>query len=164
MISPRKLEALRNLAERPGTEAEGRLAREILARLESSSSEESLGEILGRFGLPTHWKCACGSNVGVGEKCNNQFMHSFIQQNIRDRFKKGDRVYYNRWAYEINDPAVVTGYVKPAKEIGDHPWAWIRLKFDLLKNSRAVPIYSNRGWNLSHEPLPEALARILSRP
>lgn len=41
----RKLQALRNLAERPGTEAEGKVAREMLDRLEPkvkpASSEET---------------------------------------------------------------------------------------------------------------------------
>lgn len=37
-MTARKLQALRNLAERPGTPAEGELAREILARLEAKQS------------------------------------------------------------------------------------------------------------------------------
>lgn len=39
-MNNRKLQALRNLAERPGTESEGKLAREILDRLERKLPED----------------------------------------------------------------------------------------------------------------------------
>lgn len=189
-MTNRKLEALRNLADRPGTEAEGRLAREILAKVEAKigagedftlaegwedfqdrirdlSAEEAWTLIEKRIRehraqpLPTHWKCACGMTIHCGQKCHNSTGHNRIQEQIRELFKKGDRVYYNRWAYSTNDPATVQGYVKPKPENHDHPWAWIRLKFDRLKSPRHVPIYSTAGWHLSHQPLSEAEARKL---
>ena len=39
-MNSRRIEALRNLAERPGTEAEGRLARELLERAEGKRTTE----------------------------------------------------------------------------------------------------------------------------
>lgn len=38
-MSPRKLRALRNLAERPGTPSEGEVARAMLARAEATREE-----------------------------------------------------------------------------------------------------------------------------
>ncbi len=38
-MTGRKLQALRNLAERPGTEAEGKVAREMLAKAEAKDAD-----------------------------------------------------------------------------------------------------------------------------
>lgn len=192
MSSRRKLEALRNLAERPGTEAEGKLAREILDRLEvdtplnlgewapwKSFVEYEAGRInrdgfierLRRHAqwhreqpLPTTWMCACGQTWDIGIKGGNIKAHAKIQDQIRARFTKGDRVFYNYLAYSQNCTASVAGYVRPTRENGNHPWAWITLKFDHLKNNRQVPIYSTRGWHLSKERVDPGLARTLSSP
>ncbi len=42
MASDRRIEALRALAERPGTEHEGQLAREILSRLTSDTFDDTV--------------------------------------------------------------------------------------------------------------------------
>ncbi len=184
----RKLQALRNLAERPGTEAEGALARELLAKAEgrrrdayppdeadawialedyisgSIRTEEYLERLDKHYSRPTTWVCACGAEVFVRQKCLNGAGHAVIQETIRSRFKKGDRVFYNYWAYGLNSPATVVGYVKPTRENGSHPWAWIRLKFDHLKNSRQAPIWSEKGCHLSFEPLSPEAATRLARP
>lgn len=198
-VNQRKLDALRALAARPGTEAEGALARAMLARLELkadgfpyvSAAPESIEDLIERFAdrmypgtpysdeiadamrrrreweqaqpLPTHWTCSCGVRCQVGCKCSNTVVHDHIQMKIRERFKKGDRVFYNRWAYPKNDPGTVTGYLKPKLENGDHPWAWLNIKFDRLKSSRQVPIVSSKGWHLSHNPLSDAEAKRLGR-
>lgn len=174
-MNQRKLEALRNLAERPGTEAEGALARELLARFEArqdvdpgtpwsifrehlrgkSSVAEFVDELarhMQRGMGVTDWTCACGAKLALSEKCSNIVGHLAIQTEIRTRFKKGDRVFYNYWAYPKDCPATVAGYVKLGPDGGHaHPWGWIRLKFDHLKSARAVPIYKE-GWCLSHTP------------
>ena len=100
-MKPRTLEALRALAERPGTAAEGIAAREILARLEAKHLEDkpedmgiwsafeaqcsgdiSANEFLERLSawerqqrakpFATHWSCACGLLNPVGGKCHDQ--------------------------------------------------------------------------------------------
>lgn len=194
MSTRRKLEALRNLAERPGTEAEGKLAREILDRLESRrfpdkadwerphwmafedylrgdiSTDDFIESMRRRVQwenaqpLPSTWVCACGNVILIGTKCENAMGHLVIQQGIRERFTKGDRVFYNRWAYPANCPATVAGYVRLRDSNNDHPWAWITLKFEHLKNNRQVPIYSAVGWHLSKEPVGVDQARILAGP
>lgn len=192
----RKLQALRNLAERPGTEAEGALAREMLARLEEKRSEghqdkpewerplwrafedyrradistdDFIESMCRRIQwerdqpLPRKWVCACAARVPAGSICENTAGHAAIQQQIRERFKPGDRVYYNHWSYEANSPGVVRAYIRPKwRPNGDHPWAWISVKFDHLKNARQVPIYSRAGWHLSHKPLNEQERRALT--
>jgi hypothetical protein len=102
-----------------------------------------------RSGLAT-WKCPCGVAVPVGGKCGNLWGHLDIQTQIRVRFTKGQRVFYNYHAYPPDCPAIVIGYVSlEANENGTYPWAWIRLKFDHLKANRSVPIWSEDGCCLS---------------
>lgn len=159
-MSRRKIEALRNLAERPGTEAEGQLAREMLAKIEAKRGNELEGNAWFYFEryLRTQSmddlqmavelrQCDCGERIGMGSKCGRGAVHEAIQSDIRKRFPKGARVYYNYWAYSENCPATVAGYcTKPEL------WGWIRLKFEHLKGVRAVPIYQQR-WHLSTEPV-----------
>lgn len=163
------IESLRRLAERPGTEHEGAVAREMLRRLEAKIPAEnrglipSLRELLKRHGIPDAWTCPCGAVNSVGDgPCAETWKHLDIQTQIRAKFAKGDRVYYNCWAYPRNCPGRFAAYVKLKPEIGDYPWAWISVKFDHLKQARQIPIISARGWLLSHEPLEAAAADVLS--
>lgn len=177
-MNSRKLAALRALAERPGTEAEGAVAREMLKRMEAkgrassprsvwdsmdamlsgSMSKEDFQEVLRRFAQQRRdepladfrWKCACGLVWQAGQKCKDTEAHAKIQEEIRTRFKRGDSVFYNKWAYSINCHARVTGYCN-GPENGDYPWAWIGLKFDHLESYRQVPIYTAKGWHLSKD-------------
>lgn len=189
-MNARKLQALRNLAERPGTEAEGKLAREILERWEKNSfadepeDEQDMWSVFAahqrgdistddflasirrdnlrreRQHPPVEWHCACGNILRVGEKCCDDLRHLSIQMEIRVRFKKGDRVFYNHHCYPVNCPGFVLGYLRPKITVDSHPWAWINVKFDHLKSPRQVPIYSAKGWHLSKEPIdPDVLAR-----
>lgn len=187
MNRQKTLDALRALADRPGTEAEGRLARELLDKFLAKegkpasrsypAGEESIwsafeqqcrGDItvndfieeLRRWEnrrqeqpLPNAWVCSCGLLLPIGKKCDNLLRHAWIQTEIRTKFQKGDRVYYNRWAYPPNCPGTVAGYVKLKPSNGDHPWAWITVKFDHLKSNRQIPIVSAKGWHLSKVPL-----------
>lgn len=186
-MTARKLAALRNLAERPGTKAEGDLAREILKKYESyvqpktedfdywqafrlhmrgQMSTEDFLDALKKYAnrpVPTVWTCACGTMSPAGQKCQRNDLHGKIQVNIRDRFKKGDCVYYNYWAYPLNQPATVTGYVVDSKQ-----WNWIAVKLVGRRRSskdvyRQIPIYSAKGFHLSHAPLDQDEAERLSR-
>lgn len=194
MSLKRKLDALRNLAERPGTEAEGKLAREILERLEwnrhaDKPPEErahwlafedymrgiiTMDEFLESMrrsvvqesaeSPPYSWQCPCGNSVQAGSECRDFMAHENIQAEIRRRFKKGDVVFYNRWAYPLNCPGIVSAYVKPRPENGTFPWAWLSIRFGHLKNSRQVPVFSAKGWHLSLEPLGDEMARHMAGP
>lgn len=190
-MTARKLAALKNLAERPGTPAEGELARELLRKYESSnvgvdddlteddywkafkrhmrgeSSTEEFLDALRRYAqrpVPENWTCACGTISPLNQKCQNSGLHIKIQFDIRNKFKKGDCVYYNYWAYPINQPATVTGYVPSA--IGMQ-WNWIAVKLVGRRGKsnlyRQIPIYSAKGWHLSHAPLSEDEAERLAR-
>lgn len=162
-MNARKLQALRNLAERPGTEAEGRLARELLARYEkkqaSKSADDHFADYLRTGSLDDLAQavgkrlCDCGSRVKPFGKCYNFRKHAEIRRERETRFPVGTRVYYNRWAYTPNCPGTVVGYSR-----GDDSWNWIRIQFDHLKNPRSVPVYSQHGWHISTEPLsPDAM-------
>lgn len=166
-----RIEALRRLAERPGTEHEGRVALKMLRKMESCipgfteeekeplfayqsymRREMSVDEFvaaLSRF-CSQRWDCPCGDRVAAGEKCGNWMKHMSIQDRIRERFKKGDRVIYNYHAYPADCPGKVAAYVPIKRENGTYPWGWISVKFDHLKSARQVPIISAEGWHLKH--------------
>lgn len=158
-MSRRRLEALRNLAARPGNEAEGRVAREKLKSFEKKHPDTARSSGFwvsltysgagSGFGFPLRATCYCGTEYDFAKECPNTDRHEFIRAEIKTRFKRGDRVYYNYWAYSPNCPATVAGYLR-----GDsRSWFWILLKFDHLKQVRSVPIYSRLGWHLSSEPV-----------
>lgn len=161
-MNHRKIQALRNLAERPGTEAEGRVAREMLKRLEAKNGPpisdleaeawvwQQFGDFLRTGSLDDlaratgYHTCDCGSLYPPFTKCSADDVHAEINAAIRKHFTKGRRVYYNAWAYPKNCPATVVGYSKD--------WNWVRLKFDHLKNVRSVPAYRKGLWYVSLEP------------
>lgn len=107
--------------------------------------QEWLDDIRG----PVAVKCACGVSFMSDVKCSATARHEAIRAEVESRFAKGDIVFYNKWAYGVNDKGVIVGYVK-----ADHSnWGWVRVKFDRLKTSRAIPVYSIHGWHLSKHPL-----------
>lgn len=193
MANQSTIDALRRLAERPGTEHEGIVAREMLRRLETKLTATS-GDFEAEWtaayrafarkeigidafcaamrkhtehvvaSLPESWKCACGATVPRGEKCGDQYQHLSFQTSIRTRFHKGDRVFYNMHAYPENDPGIVAAYVKLKPENGTYPWAWISVRFDRLKGARQIPVVSDRGWHLSREPVSHEAHTRLSLP
>ena|SRR5258707_8918992 len=135
-MKSRRLQALQNLANRPGTEAEGAVAREMLERHQAKEDPYTLAQRIAH---------AAYAKVQTDIKSRDA-----IAKEIRLRFPKGTRVYYNKWAYRSNSPGVVTGY--PRIQF-DGSWGWIRIKFDHLKYASAVPIYSSLGWHLSGTPV-----------
>ena len=153
------IEALKRLAERPGYPHEGALAKQRLAELRKDKPElfsrNTAADIIRAYwqSATPHplqtWKCPCGHVCSIGAHCPNHEAHEAVRAKTAATFNKGDRVFYNRWAYEPNCAATVMGYPKP----DGVNWGWIRLKFDHLKASRNVPIYSEKGVHLSHEPL-----------
>lgn len=159
----RKIAALRRLAERPGTEAEGIAARAALERLGASDLStadpwELFREFLRTGNMDTLWEatkdhhiCACGAAYARGTPyCSNLTKHWDIQAEIKRRFPLRTRVYYNKWAYAANNPATVVGYSeKPSN------WNCIRVQFDNLKTTRSIPIFEYDNWHLSTEPIPE---------
>lgn len=186
MSNQSRLEALRNLAERPGTEAEGLVAREMLARLEAKLGTEggdgvddylsalhsftrgdiTFQEYVSRASPVSRQrlcKCPCGDTFYMHEKCLNAARHLAVWEEIREKFHKKDRIYYNRWAYPQNSTGIVAAHVPLKRENGDYPWAWISIRLD-GKAARQVPILSSRGWHLSHEPVADEEYQRLSCP
>ncbi len=188
-MKQRTLDALRALADRPGTEAEGVVAREILARQTgSSASQDDIDDIANLESIiwkkfrdssadratddfiemlreyfkkrPSFTTCECGTQLSLGGLCQNFLRHDAIRMEIRARFKPDDEVFYNRWAYAVNSPGRVVGYPRPARD----NWNWLRIQFDHVSQPRAVPVYCAKGWNLSVEPLDEIMAQNLRSP
>ena len=75
------------------------------------------------------------------------------------RFPRGTNVFYNRWAYPINDPCVVLSEPKIIEG-----QTWIRMKFQHLKQPRWVPVTSSKGCHISILPLDEIDALYLIMP
>lgn len=156
----RKLEALRNLAERPGTPAEGEVARRMYERERAKTPRAaSSGNWRERWSIPEEFQCSCGRwyNIERDIRCQDTATHERIRSEIRATFPKGTRVFYNYRAYELNSPATVVGYTRDVRT-----WGWIRLKFDHLTTIRAVPIRSVRGWHISTDKLPFDEARRMA--
>ncbi len=156
------LDSIRRLAERPGTEQEGIVAREMLKKLESKVPHGSFAdrlanhdlpsfeEILREHGVPTDVSCPCGHRRKIfAGTCPNITRHMEINLKIRETFQRGDRVFYNYWAYPPNCPGKIARHVPLGRE---STWHWISVKFDHLKNARQVPILNDAGeWCLTKE-------------
>lgn len=163
-MNQRTIESLRRLAERPGTEHEGIVAREMLAKLEAKAPRSfadslrnhhlpSFEEILRKHGVPTMVRCPCGMERKIfSGPCTNYEKHAEIYLKILATFSRGDRVYYNYWAYPPNCPGVVAKHVPLGRENGTFPWCWISVRFDHFKNARRIPILNDKGeWCLTKE-------------
>ncbi|MGA9884443.1 MAG: hypothetical protein WBQ34_12055 [Candidatus Acidiferrales bacterium] len=68
------------------------------------------------------------------------------------KFPPGTRIFYNRWAYEFNQPGTVR--TRGPKIIQGE--TWLLIKFDRLKNATWVPVTSRKGCHISTHPLPDA--------
>lgn len=165
------LDSIRRLAERPGTEHEGIVAREMLKRLEGKQTPldrakrsfaeqltnhrlKDLDELLREHGISPIVTCPCGTKRKIFTgPCTNHKRHSEIYLKIIETFSRGDKVYYNYWAYPPNCPGVVAAHVPIGRENGTFPWAWISVKFSHLKSARRIPILNDAGeWCLTKEP------------
>jgi hypothetical protein len=154
MSQQRKIAAIRALAERPGTVAEGEAARAALKRLGLSATPDqwesfrdylhsgSRDDLSRAVGLKS---CPCGNKHPAFAQCPMVSVHTGIRQEMHRRFPRGQRAYYNEWAYEDNCPCTVAGY--------SEAWNWIRVKFDHLKTVRSIPFYSGGRWTLTVLPL-----------
>ena len=168
----RRLNALRNLAERPGTPSEGAVARRMYEREKAKQPKSTLDAKFGKFAdfmrsgsmddladaVGPHL-CDCGTPCRAFTKCGNHARHEQIRTEIKERFPRGTRVYYNKWAYDANCTATVTGYP-------DDPtlWNWIKVKFDHLKSGyRTIPIRSEHGWHISTAPIIDPAWREILR-
>lgn len=69
-------------------------------------------------------------------------------------------MFLNDRVHAINEAGRVTGYPKERRD----NWHWVRIQFDSLKNPQGVPIYSKRGWHLTHAPLPAFEANYMRYP
>jgi hypothetical protein len=76
---------------------------------------------------------------------------------IASEFPRGTAVFYNRWAYPQNDPAVIVG--KEPKIIKGE--VWMRMRFTHLKQPRRVPVTSAKGCHISKVPLSPEEAEYL---
>ena len=158
----RRLRALKNLAERPGTVAEGEVARRMYEREKAKhpgGTEYNFSDFMRSGWMDEPTICNCGSTYTAFTKCENHARHEQIRAEIKERFPRGTRVYYNKWAYDANCTATVTGYP-------DDPrlWNWIKVKFDHLKSGyRTIPIHSENGWHLSTAPIEDPAWRKVLR-
>lgn len=151
-MSQRTLDALRNLAERPGTEAEGVLARELLERLRGKDADETVVYrrwLRKEISLDDLLRSMKPAPLTVEEQMavdleNERKRELEIQTEIREKFKIGDQVFYNFRGYKTNHPCEVSGYSRGFL---------IALKCACSMWPRSLTAYSARGWHLSHDPV-----------
>ncbi len=176
------LDAIRRVAERPGTEHEGEVARAMLAKFKDKITPdipdfdlriETIDEWVRRMARErTRWDfpdlaraalsvCPCGSNQVAGT-CLATDLHQQVRQDIASNFKKGDRVFYTHQVYPKNCPATVASQSRMWSSVakknlpdnGTWPWGWLCVKFDHLKSTRQIPVIDICGFALSHKPKP----------
>jgi hypothetical protein len=148
----RRLEALRNLAERPGTEAEGRVARAMYEKAKGKRVGHPTKVYWDEVDiLPERLMCDCGSRYWMFRGCTELAKHKLVREFGEVFFPPGTRIYYNCWAYAQNSPGVVV----PSKTCD---WNWMRIKFDHLKQPRKVPVFRKGKWLISTEPLSKETA------
>ncbi len=153
MANARTLEALRRLAERPGTEAEGILARETLRRLSVDPNRpipRSLEDLLRAADTPM-----TSEEIDAIRIMEEQRLEAVaraareaeirIYERMVRGLKKGDRVYFNRVRYPKNDPGIVS---KPAD-------AYLNVQIKLDRNIWPTRVNAYFGGTrcLSVEPL-----------
>lgn len=178
-MNQRTLEALRNLAERPGTEAEGKLAREILARfdggaitdapadeqdawatfrdyLRRDASIDDLIDVLRRQGRTQTYKppelwvsCECG---GDSRPWNTKCPHLDRQEAIRVDAKK----YFPKGTRVYYNKWAYPRNCAGVSTGHQSEWGWLRVKFDHLKSARDIPIYTAAGWHLTTDPVADS--------
>lgn len=158
MASERTIEALRALAERPGTEHEGIVARQMLERLSRVTTEDdftpfrrwlrreiTLDELVQAMN-PTRLTPEEQLVVDEADKIKHR---ASIRQQIHDRFRPGDRIALGKRR------GVVAGY--------DYGWNSICLKLNGNMWPRAYVVYDESGWLIrsdtqTREPLSHPLA------
>lgn len=141
-VSYRKIEALQNLADRPGTEHEGRVARAMLEKLTGRPYSPSPPPPPLRAFVPRKPRAAKPPRPPLDFLKDDNARIKYATE-IRDRFPIGTRVYYNAPRYKRNSPGIVTGW-KGFQVIVIFHDGW---------GAQRVPPRSARGWHLSKKKM-----------
>lgn len=165
MVSSRKLQALQNLAERPGTEAEGRVARAMLEKLTGrpySQRERAQSDPFERFDkLWEDLKQKCSTPPPRPRKAPAAKKKAKLPlwytdplkraQKVRERFPIGSVIYYNARGWPINTGGEVLGYER----------AGFRVRVEFFSGVQLVHACSDLGWHLSLNPVsPKQAAKL----
>lgn len=166
-----RIEALRRLAERPGTEHEGLVARKMLKRLKAkTATKPEPDSVPAKYRMAEFWnggnpvviQCHCGEMFTSRTPCEQSSRHERIRAEILSRFAVGDRVFFNRYGYLLNAAANI---IKVFDKAADK-WNSVQLKFEGSGKTKAITVlaYSIYGWHLSKSPLNFTEAGNLRRP
>lgn len=181
--SARKLAALRNLAERPGTEAEGKVARAMLEKLTGReyapprppAPERPItggrfnGEVWeflqpdGTWSTKPAWSTRPAQprpkaprKKPAPPKVPEYFRDKVkLAMKVRQRFPIGTTVYYNAPGWASNSMGTVTGY-RPAGYK-------VRVWFDQMGGVKEVDACSSRGWHMTVLPMNEKTAAKMQK-
>lgn len=147
MASQRTLDAILRLAERPGTEAEGIVAREMLRRLSVEPDRpkpRSLEDIL-RGAEETPMTREELAFIRHSEEVRIRMEASVRYEAMIRGLKKGDRIYFNQVRYPKNDPGTVCGPTDGSLTV--------RVRLDRNMWPTRIHAYQGGGKCLSLEPL-----------
>lgn len=145
-VSNRKLQALINLAERPGTPAEGEVARAMLAKLGHPYVPRPQAPPPRPAAKPRQRRAA-----PAPPKRPDLFNDPIkVAQIIRFRFPLGSRVFFNAKGYPMNHPGMVCHYER----------AGTRLKvwFDDAPTATWIHAISDWGWHLTTKKMSKKTA------
>ncbi len=150
--SARKLQALQNLAERPGTEAEGRVARAMLEKLTGRPYTPQRPAPPPPFSIPYRPKKAPAAKrtVVLPKWYTDPLKRA---EKVRQRFPIGSVIYYNARGWPDNTSGYILG----------HERAGFRVRVEFSSGIKLVHACSDLGWHLSHNPASPKQARKLQK-
>jgi hypothetical protein len=146
VVSARKLEALQNLADRPGTPHEGAVARAMLEKL------------TGKPYTPTPQPAPRVHRPRAKKKAPAPVVPDYLKDplkmafEVRSRFPLGTKVWYSAKGFPVNSPGTVIGFERAGHRVMvDFEWFPIK----------TVVACTDRGWHLSKKPIPQKQAEKL---
>lgn len=141
-VSYRKIEALQNLADRPGTEHEGKVARAMLEKLTGRAYAPTPPSPTPRPFVPRKPRAAKPPRPPLDFLKDDNARLKYATE-IRDRFPIGTHVFYNAPNFKANRAGIVTGW-KDFQVI---------VIFHDGFGAQRVPPRSARGWHLSKKKM-----------
>ncbi len=166
--SPRKIQALQNLAERPGTEAEGRVAREMLEKLTGKAYSPSPPSTTAQ--RPQYYsndyfakraRDAAESARKARQSPPRKPEPSYVGDRlklaieVRERFPIGTKVFYNAPGYPPNASGIVMGFQRAGH--------CVTVAFDFDGETAQIPACSSRGWHLTKQKMDRKLSGSMSK-
>lgn len=143
--------SLRRLAERPGTPEEGDTARRLLRKMEAAHTHHRRQSFYMDDWLRQYRARVYPVPAPSRPRPQPDAYARTAAPFNAEEFPVGTRIFYNYWACDANAPGTIVGKKQAHQQLAGK--AWVRIKFDHLKQARWVPVTSGAGVHISTVPL-----------